>query len=105
MDRSGFRELLQRIATAWNEGDTATALACFMDDARYTEPPDEQHYEGRDALYEFFGREDPPSMRLDWHTIVFDEALQTGAAEYTYVGTNTYHGVAVIRLRDDRIAG
>ena len=32
-------------------------------------------------------------MRLDWHTIVFDEELH-GAAEYTYVGTDTYHGVA-----------
>ena len=42
--------------------------------------------------------------RLDWHTVVFDEERQTGAAEYTYVGTNTYHGVAVIKLRDDRIA-
>jgi SnoaL-like domain len=104
MDRPGFRDLLQRIAAAWNEGETATALACFTDDARYTEPPDEQHYEGRDALYGFFGGEDPPPMRLDWHTIVFDEELQTGAAEYTYVGTDTYHGVAVIRLRDDRIA-
>jgi hypothetical protein len=27
-----------------------------------------------------------------------------GAGEYTYRGANTYHGVVVIRLRDDLIA-
>jgi SnoaL-like domain len=104
MDGDGFRRLLATIAHAWIEGDTATALACFTDDARYTEPPDTQHYEGRDALFDFFGGDDPPSMSMAWHTIVFDPDEQMGAAEYTYTGTNTYHGVVVVRLRGDRIA-
>lgn len=43
-------------------------------------------------------------MSMAWHTILFDEAEQMGAAEYTFTGTNTYHGVVVIRLRDDRIS-
>jgi hypothetical protein len=81
-----FRELLATIATAWIEGDTATALACFTDDARYTEPPDTQHYEGRAALFEFFGGDDPPPMQMAWHTVLFDEDEQMGAAEYTYTG-------------------
>jgi ketosteroid isomerase-like protein len=104
MDGSSFRQLLETIASAWNEGDTATALACFTEDARYTEPPDTQHYEGRQELFEFFGGDDPPPMRMTWHTILFDGDRQMGAAEYTYTGTNTYHGVVVIRLRDDLIA-
>jgi hypothetical protein len=104
VDAEGFRRLLRTVAEAWNEGDTPTALACFTEDARYTEPPDIQHHEGRQALYEFFGGEDPPPMRMVWHTIVFDEAQQLGAGEYTFNGTHTYHGVAVIRLRDDLIA-
>lgn len=104
MDGDGFRAMLETIARAWNEGDTDTALACFTDDARYTEPPDSQHYEGRDQLYEFFGGADPPPMSMAWHTVLFDDAEQMGAAEYTFTGTNTYHGVVVIRLRDDRIS-
>jgi len=104
VDAEGFRRLLRRVAEAWNEGDTATALACFAEDAKYTEPPDTQHYEGREELYRFFGGEDPPPMRMVWHTVVFDEGQQVGAGEYTYIGMNTYHGVAVIRLRDDLIA-
>jgi hypothetical protein len=43
-------------------------------------------------------------MWMGWHTVVFDEDEQVGVAEYTFVGTNTYHGVAVIRLRDDLVA-
>lgn len=104
MDADAFRRLLATIADAWNEGDTATALACFTDDARYTEPPDTQHYEGRDELFAFFGGDDPPAMSMTWHTIVFDEELQMGAAEYSYSGTNTYHGVVVIRLRGGLVA-
>jgi hypothetical protein len=104
MDTEGFRRLLRTVAEAWNEGDTRTALACFAADARYTEPPDTQHYEGHQALYEFFGGEDPPPMRMVWHTVVFDDAQQLGAGEYTFEGTNTYHGVVVIRIRDDLIA-
>ena len=104
MDAEGFRRLLRTVAEAWNEGDTSAALACFAEDAKYTEPPDAQHYEGRHALYDFFGGEDPPSMRMVWHTVVFDEDQQLGAGEYTYNGTSTYHGVAVIRLRDELIA-
>jgi hypothetical protein len=104
MDGSAFRQLLETIAGAWNEGDTTTALACFTDDARYTEPPNTQHYEGRQELFAYFGGDDPPPMRMAWHTILFDGDRQMGAAEYTYTGTNTYHGVAVIRLRDDLIA-
>jgi ketosteroid isomerase-like protein len=104
VDAEGFRRLLRKVAEAWNEGDTASALACFAEDAKYTEPPDTQHYEGRQALHEFFGGEDPPPMRMVWHTVVFDEDRQLGAGEYTYIGTNTYHGVAVIRLRDELIA-
>ena len=75
---SGVPGLLETIARAWNEGDTSTALACFTDDARYTEPPDTQHYEGRQELFEFFGGDDPPPMWMAWHTIVFDRDQQIG---------------------------
>jgi hypothetical protein len=43
-------------------------------------------------------------MRMAWHTIAFDNDQQMSAAEYTHTGTNTYHGVVMIRLRDDLIA-
>ena len=104
VDREGFVELMEAIADAWVRGDARAALARFTDDARYIEPPNEQRYEGRDELFVFFGGDDPPAMSLAWHHLVFDPELQIGACEYTYTGTSTYHGVALVRLEGDRIA-
>lgn len=64
MEHQPFVALMQAIADAWNAGDTKRALACFADDAIYMEPPDEQRYEGREELYDFFGGEHPP--RWSW---------------------------------------
>ena len=96
--------MMGTLADAWNAGDSRTALALFAEDARYVEPPDEQRYEGHEELFEFFGRDDPPPMSLLWHHVVFDPEQQIGAAEYTYRGTRTYHGITLVRLKHDRIA-
>jgi hypothetical protein len=104
MDRPGFVSLMDALADAWNSGDSRTALDLFTDDAHYVEPPDEQRYEGREELLEFFGADDPPPMSLVWHHVVFDPELQIGVAEYTYRGEGTYHGIALVRLEGDRIA-
>jgi hypothetical protein len=104
LNREGFASLLVTLADAWNMGDSRTALDLFTDDAHYVEPPDEQRYEGREQLLEFFGADEPPPMSLMWHHIVFDPEQQIGAAEYTYRGTRTYHGITLVRLESDRIA-
>jgi hypothetical protein len=104
LDRAAFVALMDDLADAWMRGDTERALARFTDDARYVEPPDVQRYVGRDELRTYFGGDDPPSMSLAWHHLVFDDAEQVGAAEYTYVGDSTYHGIALVRLEGDRIA-
>ncbi len=84
MEHDAFVRLMETIAESWNTGDTERALACFTDDAVYMEPPDEQRYEGRDELYEFFGGAAPPPMHLAWHHLVVDGYV--GVAEYTYRG-------------------
>lgn len=102
MEHDGFVRLMQTIADAWNAGDTERALACFADDAVYLEPPDEQRYEGRAALYAFFGGEDPPPMHMEWHHLVVEGDV--GVGEYTYRGTNQYHGLVIVQLRNGVIA-
>ena len=104
LDRAAFVALMDDVADAWMRGDTERALARFTQDARYVEPPDVQRYVGHDELRAYFGEDDPPPMSLTWHHLVFDEARQLGAAEYTYTGGSTYHGIALIRIEDDRIA-
>lgn len=105
LDRAAFVALMDDVADAWIRGDTDRALARFTDDARYVEPPDVQRYAGRDELRAYFGGVDPPPMALTWHHLIFDEAEQIGAAEYSYAGeASTYHGVALVRIEDGRIA-
>ena len=72
MNRDDFVELMEAIAESWIAGDTRRALELFTEDAVYMEPPDEQRYEGREELFEFFGGDDPPPMQLRWHHLVVD---------------------------------
>ncbi|MGZ8606558.1 MAG: nuclear transport factor 2 family protein [Actinomycetota bacterium] len=102
MEHDDFLRLMETVAQSWNRGDTLAALSCFTEDAVYMEPPDSQRYEGRDALFEFFGGEDPPPMWMEWHHLVVDG--DTGVGEYTYRGNRQYHGLVIVQLRDGVIA-
>jgi ketosteroid isomerase-like protein len=102
MDHDAFVTLMQTIADAWNAGDTDRALACFTDDAVYMEPPDEQRYEGRDELFDFFGGDDPPAMYMEWHHLVVDGDI--GVGEYTFRGNRQFHGLVIVHLRGGRIS-
>src|SRR4029077_1804610 len=40
-----------------------------------------------------------------WHTVIWDDAAQTAAVEYSYEGHHRYHGTAIVRPGPDgRIA-
>jgi ketosteroid isomerase-like protein len=93
---------MQTLAVSWNAGDSRRALELFTDDAVYMEPPDSQRYVGREELWEFFGRDGPPPMHLEWHHLIVDGDV--GAAEYTYRGERQYHGLVIVHLRDGRIS-
>jgi len=87
--RRTFAALMERIATGWNTGNAAGAADCFTEDAVYMEPPDRQRYEGRAALFDFFGgnQQPPPQMSMTWHHLAFDTPTQTGFGEYTVATT------------------
>lgn len=101
-----FANLLKTIAEAWNHGDAKKAADCFREDAIYTEPPDKQVYIGRNALYEFFGgdKKPAPPMIMIWHHFAFDEEEQIGFGEYTFRGTNRYHGIVIIKVREGKVS-
>ncbi len=101
-----FEHLLNRLAESWNAGDARRAVECFAEDAVYVEPPDKQKYEGRLALYEFFGGDSgrPGQMSMTWHHVVFNPATQVGAGEFTFTYGSTVHGVALIKVRHGRIS-
>lgn len=103
---SDFEKLLYQVAEGWNEGDAQKAAECFSEDAIYIEPPNRQLYQGRQALYEFFGgssgRASP--MKMTWHHLLFDESKQIGVGEYTFVysGRET-HGMVIVQIEEGKI--
>jgi len=101
-----FRRLMQRVADGWNQGDARAAADCFALNARYSEPPDRQFYQGREQLFRFFGggQNTPPAMRMTWHHLLFDEENQLGAGEYTFESTRRYHGVVIVKVVDGQIS-
>lgn len=102
----GARALLAQLADAWNRGDPRSGADCFTPDAIYLEPPDRQRHVGRAELYTFFGgaAPDPPAMSMTWHHLAVDDVTGLVFGEYTFSGNMTYHGVAVIQLRDGLIS-
>lgn len=105
--RDGFTALMNRLAQAWNQGDARQAADCFTEDARYSAPPDPRIRRGRDELFRFFGGEGgrPGPMHMAWHHLVFDEAQQLGAGEYTFDYQMRTHGMVLVRIVGGRIAG
>ena len=100
-----FRRLMNTVAEGWNEGNASKAADCFATDAIYLEPPDRQLYEGREALFEFFGGAHGPEkpMHMVWHHLAFDAQAQVGFGEYTFTMNNRYHGIVVVKLENGKI--
>jgi ketosteroid isomerase-like protein len=97
---------MEQLARAWSQQDTDLALACFTPDAVYIEPPDIQFYTGHDQLRPYFAALTPGTL-MHFHNLWFDESGQTGAGEYSFGRSGQPacdHGVAVVELRDGRIA-
>jgi ketosteroid isomerase-like protein len=97
---------MQRLANAWSTQNTDLGLACFAEDAVYMEPPDIQIYRGHAQLRPYFAALKPGTI-MEWHTLMFDEATQTGAGEYTFGMAGkplADHGVAVVVIENGVIA-
>ena len=101
-----FKQLMNRVAEAWNEGNARKAADCYTKEAVYTEPPDKQVYIGQQALYEFFGGDEPPEppMQMTWHHLSFDEDSQVGFGEYSFQMNNLYHGIVIVKIAEGQIS-
>ena len=106
LDAATFELLIERLADAWNRGDSKAAAECFTPDAIYVEPPQKQVYRGRDSLFRFFGGDAgrPGAMSMTWHRFSFDPTRQAGMGEFTFRYGTQVHGVAVIDTRDRLIS-
>jgi ketosteroid isomerase-like protein len=102
LTRAAFEGLLARLADAWARRDYAAAADCFAEDVRYADPLRYSMLD-RPSLRAFFEDDEGRDQSTVWHTVVFDEERQVGVAEYTYEGSQRYHGVALVRVAGGRI--
>jgi ketosteroid isomerase-like protein len=101
-----FVALMQQVARAWAALDADAAVACFTPDAVYMQPPNVQFYSGHDQLRAYFGAL-TSSTYLNFHNLWFDEAKQTGCAEFSFGVAGkpiADHGTIIVELRDGVIA-
>ncbi len=97
---------MQAVADYWERGDTDAGLASFTEDAVYMQPPDVQLFFGHEQLRPYFAAVAPGTI-MRWHHLWFDEASQTGVGEFTFgeaPDPTADHGVAIVALREGRIA-
>ncbi len=105
-DKNQFNKLLNTVAEGWNTNNARAAANCFSEDAVYIEPPNQQLYQGRKELFDFFGGEAGRTnpMKMTWHYLIFDEDDQIGTGEYTfeYKGRST-HGIVIVKISEGKI--
>ena len=97
MTRDEFIALLETMERGWNGNDPDLVAGCFAEDVDYADPLRYQ-INGRAELRAFFELPEGGLQRVRWHTIIFDEAAQSGAAEYTYDEAHRYHGLVLVRV-------
>lgn len=102
MTRCDFVDLLNRLADAWRQRDYQRAAEFFAHDVDYSDPLNYK-FENLTDLRRFFEADDGAEQKCVWRVFVFDEEAQIAAAEYTYEGTNRYHGVALIKFENNKI--
>ncbi len=102
MTQAEFRTLLDSLAAAWARKDYDSAADCFAPGVRYSDPW-RYALAGREELHRFLADDEGRDQSTVWHTVVFDQDQQVGAAEYTYEGTHRYHGTVLVKVQGGEI--
>jgi hypothetical protein len=102
MTQDDFRLMLEMMAESWTKREYDMVAECFGQDVFYSDPL-RYSFTNKGDLLEFFENDDGVPQKCIFHRSVFDERGQIGAAEYTYSGTNQYHGTVWLKLVEDRI--
>ena len=102
MTRDEFAKMLDRMAVAWTSRAYRTVVEHFSDDLFYCDPLN-YSFDNKAALLNFFENDDKMPQHCVFHNAVFDEERQLGTAEYTYRGTNQYHGTVWIKMKSEKI--
>ena len=102
MNKSQFQKLLNHLADTWSRRDYVSTASVFAENVHYRDPL-RYNFNSRAELQAFFEADEGYEQKTTFHTAIFDEEKQVGAAEYTYEGTHRYHGVTIVEIKNDLI--
>ena len=102
-----IRELVEGYVDAWERADVDAVVAMLAEDVSIAMPPTPTWFRGRAELDQFL-RDRPLSGRLRWRGIPIRANGQLGVGFYVWdEASDGYipHGVSVLTLRGDKVAG
>jgi hypothetical protein len=92
-----FNVLMTKVANSWTLQDTESAVECFMVDAEYYQPPDQQFYKGHSQLRRYFKALKKGTV-MKFHNLWFDKQKQMGVGEFTFGNINSKTGVTGVTI-------
>lgn len=103
MKTNNFHQMLDLMVESWKIRDYGRIVQFFNEDLFYTDGLNYTFHNKKDLL-EFFENDDGLEQFCIFYNSIFDEINQIGVGEYTYIGTNSYHGTVWIKIENNKIS-
>ncbi len=102
MKTNEFHHLLRGLCEAWKNRDYRTAVGFFSDEFFYSDGLN-YCFDRKADLLKFFEDDGGHEQFCVFYNSLFDERKQLGVAEYTYIGTDSYHGTVWVKIDNNKI--
>ena len=103
MKNVDFHHMLNALAEAWKNRDYKKVISFFNDELFYSDGLN-YRFSNKQDLLGFFENDDGNAQFCVFYNSIFDDKNQIGVGEYTYIGTNSFHGTVWIKIENNRIA-
>ncbi len=103
MKTNDFHQMLNAMAEGWKNRDYKKVASFFNDDLFYSDGLNYAFHNKKDLL-EFFENDGGHEQFCVFYNSIFDDRNQLGVGEYTYIGTNSFHGTVWIKIENNKIS-
>jgi hypothetical protein len=103
MKKNDFHQMLDYMSKSWKKRDYEKVIQYFNEDLFYSDGLN-YSFSNKSDLLEFFENDDGLEQFCVFYNSIFDERNQIGVGEYTYIGTNSYHGTVWIKIENNKIS-
>ncbi len=98
-----FHRMIRSMAEFWKNRNYARVVEFFNDDLFYSDGLN-YTFQNKGDLLRFFENDNGHEQFCVFYNSIFDDKNQIGVGEYTYIGTNSYHGTVWIKIENNKIS-